>query len=264
MELQKPNWEVLSEEEMRKLRAFLNEERAAGRFVVLDGVADEMRQDWLNEDLPMPDRAIRNISISSDDFRRYANEASLRVAKHVLESFADNEIYVVYPWRAAIAFIPAFRELGVAEHCHIGMKRNDDNPDQSDIYFPLDKEAFARRGDRRVVVADPMLATGGSMRSIIEEVVAQGVSPKEITLVCLVSAPEGAAMLLRAFPGIQIVAAALDGRLNEYAYIVDRGLGDAGDKYIEDLDIRRFVEENRECFSSDQAGALVTKVEETA
>ena len=46
---------------------------------------------------------------------------------------------------------------------------------------------------------------------------------------CLVAAPEGIARLAQAHPGVGVVAAAVDERLNEHGYIVP-GLGDAGDR----------------------------------
>jgi uracil phosphoribosyltransferase len=78
-----------------------------------------------------------------------------------------------------------------------------------------------------VLVLDPMLATGGSMAHTIDLLAERGAD--RVTAVCLVAAPGGVDRLAAAHPGVEVVAAALDERLNEHGYIVP-GLGDAGDR----------------------------------
>ena len=78
-----------------------------------------------------------------------------------------------------------------------------------------------------VLVLDPMLATGGSMVYTIELLLARGAA--DITVVCVVCAPEGVAALEKAAPRARLFTAAIDDGLNEVAYIVP-GLGDAGDR----------------------------------
>ena len=78
-----------------------------------------------------------------------------------------------------------------------------------------------------VIVLDPMLATGGSMAHTIE--LLHGRGARDITVVCVVCAPQGVAALERAAPEARLVTAAIDDGLNEVAYIVP-GLGDAGDR----------------------------------
>jgi hypothetical protein len=46
---------------------------------------------------------------------------------------------------------------------------------------------------------------------------------------CIIAAPEGIATLAAEHPGVRIVTAAVDERLNDRGYIVP-GLGDAGDR----------------------------------
>ena len=78
-----------------------------------------------------------------------------------------------------------------------------------------------------VMVLDPMLATGGSMAYTIELLAARGAV--DITVVCVVCAPEGIAALEKAAPQARLFTAAIDDGLNDDAYIVP-GLGDAGDR----------------------------------
>ncbi|MFM9033026.1 MAG: uracil phosphoribosyltransferase [Mycobacterium sp.] len=78
-----------------------------------------------------------------------------------------------------------------------------------------------------VIVLDPMLATGGSMVETIGLLQSRGAV--DITVVCVVCAPEGVAALEKAAPTARLVTAAVDDGLNADAYIVP-GLGDAGDR----------------------------------
>jgi len=78
-----------------------------------------------------------------------------------------------------------------------------------------------------VMVLDPMLATGGSMVHTIELLAARGAF--DITVICVVCAPEGIAALEKAAPQARLFTATIDDGLNDDAYIVP-GLGDAGDR----------------------------------
>ena len=84
---------------------------------------------------------------------------------------------------------------------------------------------------RQCYILDPMLATGGTLVAAIEFLLAKGAT--DITAICILAAPEGIAVLEKAFANskvaIKLVTGALDERLNEHGYIVP-GLGDAGDR----------------------------------
>ena len=80
---------------------------------------------------------------------------------------------------------------------------------------------------RPVLVLDPMLATGGSLVHTLGLLAGRGAT--DITVLCVVAAPEGVAALAAAEPGVRLFTAAVDERLNDDAFIVP-GLGDAGDR----------------------------------
>jgi uracil phosphoribosyltransferase len=80
---------------------------------------------------------------------------------------------------------------------------------------------------RPVIVLDPMLATGGSMTHTIDLLHRRGAD--DITVLCVVAAPEGIAALEKTAPRARLFTAAIDDGLNDVAYIVP-GLGDAGDR----------------------------------
>ena len=83
--------------------------------------------------------------------------------------------------------------------------------------------------DDTVVVADPMLATGSTIRAVLDHVTAAGASPDRIVVLSVVAAPEGLDRLSAAYPEARRVTVAVDDRLDDDGFIVP-GLGDAGDR----------------------------------
>jgi uracil phosphoribosyltransferase len=80
---------------------------------------------------------------------------------------------------------------------------------------------------RSALVLDPMVATGGSLLHCVALLANRGCA--DITVVCVLAAPEGLARLDGSGLPLRVVTASVDERLNENAYIVP-GLGDAGDR----------------------------------
>jgi len=78
-----------------------------------------------------------------------------------------------------------------------------------------------------VIVLDPMVATGGSLLRCCEMIASRGCV--DITLVCVLAAPEGIEKLRSSGLKMRMTTAAVDPGLNDQAYIVP-GLGDAGDR----------------------------------
>ena len=81
--------------------------------------------------------------------------------------------------------------------------------------------------DAVVVISDPMLATGASMKKAIEAILEYG-TPKHIHVVVAIASSTGLSYLNRLFPKVSIWVAAEDEELTARSYIVP-GLGDAGD-----------------------------------
>ncbi len=84
-------------------------------------------------------------------------------------------------------------------------------------------------GEKRVILVDPMLATGHSAAYAMEVLNNHGVSDRSMHFMSLVCAPEGVEHLAKTHPDVPIYTASLDQKLNAKAYIVP-GLGDAGDR----------------------------------
>lgn len=83
---------------------------------------------------------------------------------------------------------------------------------------------------KTLIIADPMLATGGSMELGYGAFCTKG-NPAQIHLCCVIASQKGVDYVRDAFKDFDQVTlwcAAIDPTLNEHAYIVP-GLGDAGD-----------------------------------
>ena len=81
--------------------------------------------------------------------------------------------------------------------------------------------------DAVVVISDPMLATGASMKKAIEAILEYG-TPRHIHVAVAIASSTGLSYLNRHFPNASIWVAAEDEELTAKSYIVP-GLGDAGD-----------------------------------
>jgi uracil phosphoribosyltransferase len=134
-------------------------------------------------------------------------------------------IVVVPIFRAGISMVQPFTDLlPDVSVGYIGLERDEETAVARSYYCKLPP-----LGTKRVLILDPMLATGGSAVRAIEVVIDQGTALKDLTLVCIVCAPEGVRAVESLDPGIKIYAAALDRELNSRKYILP-GLGDFGDR----------------------------------
>lgn len=106
---------------------------------------------------------------------------------------------------------------------HIGLFRDPETHEPVKYYCKMPEDV----ADSKVIIVDPMLATGGSASAAITFLKEYGC--KSITLMDIIAAPEGVEVVKNDHPDVDIFVAALDEKLNEHAYIIP-GLGDAGDR----------------------------------
>jgi len=106
---------------------------------------------------------------------------------------------------------------------HVGLYRDPETLRPVEYYFKVPHAL----GDRRVIVVDPMLATGHSAIAAVTRIKEAGA--RNIKFLCLLAAPEGVETFSAAHADVPIYTASLDERLNDHSYIVP-GLGDAGDR----------------------------------
>jgi uracil phosphoribosyltransferase len=103
-----------------------------------------------------------------------------------------------------------------------GVQRDEDTALPQEYYAKL-----PNLSDASVLILEPMLATGGSLSWATDKVKSSGA--RDITALCVVTAPEGVKRMYQDHPDVRIVAAAHDRELNDRYYIVP-GLGDMGDR----------------------------------
>jgi uracil phosphoribosyltransferase len=134
------------------------------------------------------------------------------------------EVLLIPILRAGLGLIPALQEaLPVTRVCHIGMRRNEETL-KAEVYL----DAIPRQlTGTRVVVCDPMMATGGSLIQVVDLIKERGAS--NITAMCLLASERGMVAFEDAHPDVTVVTAAVDPTLDERGYIIP-GLGDAGDR----------------------------------
>ena len=134
--------------------------------------------------------------------------------------------------RAGIGMLDGMiRLLPMADVGFVGLVRDEESLVASTYADRLPADLTGREA----FVLDPMLATGGTLQTVIAMLVERGVT--SVTAVALLAAPEGLKRLEEAFPSqdqagqpvVRVVTAAVDDRLDSHGYIYP-GLGDAGDR----------------------------------
>lgn len=125
--------------------------------------------------------------------------------------------------RAGLGMLEAITELFTEVRVgYIGLERDEATAIARAYYCKLPPI-----GASRVLLLDPMLATGGSAAQAVEVLLKAGA--QDIVHICVVAAPEGVRLLNERFPKVRIVAASIDRGLNDRKFILP-GLGDFGDR----------------------------------
>jgi uracil phosphoribosyltransferase len=185
---------------------------------------------------------LRDVSTSPEIFRHMAVRISLLLACEATRDVptvasrvqtplgpADGRrvrdgVVVVPVLRAGLGMLDAVLELiPTARVGHIGLQRDEMTAVASQYYSKLPADL----SDSFVLMIDPMLATGGSAVAALDLIKQAG--GREVRMICIVSAPEGIALVEKHHPHVHIYTPAIDRGLNDHKYIVP-GLGDFGDR----------------------------------
>ncbi|HHW99747.1 MAG TPA: uracil phosphoribosyltransferase [Acholeplasmataceae bacterium] len=185
---------------------------------------------------------IRDENTGTKDFRQTVSEIGMLMAYEVTRDLPTKKIRIKTPvdyadaytlatdvviipiLRAGLGMVDAITSLiPTAKVGHVGVYRNEETLQPHEYYakFP------SNISSSKVLIVDPMLATGGSVAHTIKLLKDRGVT--NISYVGLVGAPEGVKKIQAEHPDVDIYLAALDEKLNEKGYIVP-GLGDCGDR----------------------------------
>jgi uracil phosphoribosyltransferase len=186
---------------------------------------------------------LRDRDTGGDTFRQLVSEVSGLLAYEALRDLGtvvvtvdtpvaeaaparrvDEVVLLVPILRAGLGMVQAIQEIvPLTEVAHVGLRR-DEATLRSEVYLnrlPRDL------GGRRVIVCDPMLATGGSLVQVCDLVTERGAS--QVIALCILASEPGLDAFALAHPGIPVYCAAVDPELNDAGFIVP-GLGDAGDR----------------------------------
>ena len=188
---------------------------------------------------------LRNKKTSNSLFRQTMNEASYLIAAEVLKHLSFKKVNIHTPLtkttgkdlaqqiilvpilRAGLGLLEGFvKFLPNSEKGHIGLYRDEQTYEPVEYLFKLPKTT-----NKKVLVLDPMLATGNSSIAAINLIKNKGVNIKDVFLVSLLAAPEGIKNLEKAHRSLHIFTCQIDAKLNKKKFIVP-GLGDAGDRYM--------------------------------
>jgi uracil phosphoribosyltransferase len=185
---------------------------------------------------------LRNKSTNPYFFRLALQRISSILAIEISKNFSLNEFDVETPLemtkgyeltqdivlvpvlRAGLSMVNSFLEiLPEAKVGHIGIQRNEITLEPIDYYYKTPPNIR----ESKVILVDPMLATGGSGSAALKYLKERGAT--ECVFACLVAAPNGVDKINSEHPDVMIYSSALDRTLNDKGYILP-GLGDAGDR----------------------------------
>ena len=176
---------------------------------------------------------LRNKKTPNILFRQTMNEISYLIASEVLKFLPYKRITVQTPIKNAVGkklkqqviLVPILRAgLGLlegfikflpdADKGHIGLYRDENTYQPVEYLFKLPKSK-----NKKIIVLDPMLATGNSSIAAINLVKSKGIKIKDIYLVSLLSAPEGIKNIQKSQKGLHLFTCKIDLKLNYFLLI---------------------------------------------
>ncbi|WP_424001918.1 uracil phosphoribosyltransferase [Haloarcula salina] len=144
-----------------------------------------------------------------------------------------DDVVIVNVLRAATPFVEGLlKAFPRARQGVISASRDEEAGMNEDGEFPISVEYVKLpeiTEDDTVIVADPMLATGSTMTTVLEYIASEKTEPENLLVLAAVSAPEGIVRVSEADADADIISVAIDDELDDDGFIVP-GLGDAGDR----------------------------------
>lgn len=170
-------------------------------------------------------------------FLAYEATRDLKMAQKVVETpmekakfpRIDEEVVIISILRAGEGMLDGFLSaLPFARVGHVGIYRDKFMNNTVEYYFRVADSFRAKR----VLLLDPLLATGDTALATLDRLKQYGVGP--ITFVSVLSAEVGIRKINEIHPDVKILTASVEPVLNDKGYLVP-GLGDAGDRLFNTL-----------------------------
>ncbi|EMA43924.1 uracil phosphoribosyltransferase [Halococcus morrhuae DSM 1307] len=143
-----------------------------------------------------------------------------------------DDVVIVNVLRAATPFVEGLLKAFPRAKQGVISAGRDEEAGMTDGEFPITIDYTKLpeiTAEDTVIVADPMLATGSTMCTVLEHVLADAPEPEDLFVLSAVSAPDGLLRVGERFPEADLLTVSIDERLDENGFIVP-GLGDAGDR----------------------------------
>ena len=185
---------------------------------------------------------LRDVKTQSNHFRQLLDEIGVLMTYEVTRDLPIVPATVKTPVASCegfqvasdICLIPILRAglgmlngilslLPAAQVGHVGLARDENTLQPSEYYVKLPNHL----SEKRVIIIDPMLATGGSAIAAVDLLKKRGA--RHIKLMSLIAVQEGIDAVREAHPDVDVFVATVDTQLNEQGFILP-GLGDAGDR----------------------------------
>ncbi len=192
---------------------------------------------------------LRDRQTPSSEFKQSIDRLSYLLAAIFYAELKSEKVSVITPLKPAagekvkqsVVLLPILRAgLGLtrgfidlfpeAKISHMGLYRDEESLKPIKYYFKF--PALKDKKTAKVIVLDPMIATGGSVIFTLEYLMNMGF--RDINVVSLLCAPEGLKAIDNRFDAkekkyFRMLTCSIDEKLNDRGYIVP-GLGDAGDR----------------------------------
>ncbi len=186
---------------------------------------------------------LRDVNTGAKEFRELVSETAMLMCYEATRDLPLKTVEIQTPVAIAktkiisgrkLAFVPILRAglsmvegavqlVPAAKIGHIGIFRDPDTKNAVQYYCKLPFDI----AERDVIVADVMLATGGTAVKTIE--ILKNAGAKNIKMMCIITCPEGIEAVHSVYPDVEIYCGSVDEKLDERLYIVP-GMGDAGDR----------------------------------
>lgn len=160
-----------------------------------------------------------------EPFRKTAEE----LAEHfAIDLQAEKEVVLIPILRAGLAMLPPFMShFPTAPVGFLGMFREEKTL-KPKLYY---KKFPPFHQNQKILILDPMLATGGSLELAIQLLSEEGILEPQIVAICFIASKMGVQAVMKKYPRVRIECAAIDEKLDSAGFILP-GLGDFGDRFF--------------------------------